>query len=202
MVSCLSLRNVRVSRVSGAIKGAHPIPIEGIARQSCVSVARGVCPYRSDLRKVYAVISGAALDEKTVLVSGIVRPRQVYLTRRSYRRRQVTRGVWHRSRCRSRRGSWGRCGSHSRRRSRRHCRRWGWSRRGSGGATTTRELERADARTPGETGRRRVILRGVPEGAVVHRINSHIAIITPTAVRARLAAGAGEHRNFSLRQGT
>src|SRR5215813_9601627 len=65
----------------------------------------------------------------------------------------------------------------------------------------SRELEAADAGAPIERGGTgRIILVGVPEGAVIDWINSQVTVISPTIHRATLAAYAGEERRFTLSQ--
>src|SRR6266446_493166 len=67
--------------------------------------------------------------------------------------------------------------------------------------TASRELEVANARPPIKSARRGIVFVGEPESAVVHRVNCHRAIITPTVGSAGLAAGAGNDSGFTLRQG-
>ena len=69
MVKRLRLGDIRVTRITGAVEGAHAVPVERVVRQSWVWVARDVCPYRIDLHKVSASIPRATLDQKTGFVS-------------------------------------------------------------------------------------------------------------------------------------
>ena len=68
MVRCLRPHNIRVGGVARTIKGAHAVPIERVARQSCVREGRDVCPYLSNLGKVGAIIPRAAFDLETGFV--------------------------------------------------------------------------------------------------------------------------------------
>ena len=59
------------------------------------------------------------------------------------------------------------------------------------------KLEVADACTPVKATSCLVVLVRVIEGAVVHRINGHIAVIAPAIGRACLATGAIEKMLFT-----
>ncbi|OQA94793.1 MAG: hypothetical protein BWY25_02671 [Chloroflexi bacterium ADurb.Bin222] len=62
------------------------------------------------------------------------------------------------------------------------------------------ETEGADARHPGGVARRRQVLLCVPEGAVVHWINAHHAVVAPAIVAAGLIAAADDQRRLGLGQ--
>src|SRR4029450_3394861 len=62
------------------------------------------------------------------------------------------------------------------------------------------ELEVPNPRPPVEAGVRRVVLLRVPVGAVVDRVDRHVAVVAPAAERVQLAAGAHEEGRLSLRQ--
>ena len=65
--------------------------------------------------------------------------------------------------------------------------------------TAGRDAEDANARVPHEgVFRHVVVLIGVPEGALVYRINRHGAIVTPAAIRSRVHARAFHNRGFRL----
>src|SRR4029078_11468975 len=65
---------------------------------------------------------------------------------------------------------------------------------------TRGDLKGADTCPPRKTGRGRVILSGVPERAIVHWIDRHVAVVGPTTVGAGLTAGSRKHGYLSLRQ--
>jgi len=69
MVKRLRLGDIRVTRITRAVKGAHAVPIEGVVCQPWIGIAGDVCPNRSDLYKVSASVPRAALDQKTGFVS-------------------------------------------------------------------------------------------------------------------------------------
>src|SRR6266481_3318723 len=72
--------NVRISGVSCRIERPHAIAIPRLGSQPSVGKTRRVYSDLSNLHKVCAAIALAALDLKTVLVSGIIRPRWINLT--------------------------------------------------------------------------------------------------------------------------
>ena len=192
MVKRLRPGNIRVSRVTRAVEGAHAISVERVVCQSWIRIGSDVWPLPNDLHKVGAIIPCAAFDQKTgprllnyPSTPGLSDLRKLpsplsYSARLARLAESALVLEW--CRCWSRRRSWS------------WCRRWSWR------PATTWELERADTCPPGKTGRGRVILRGVPESAIVHRIDCHVAVIAPTAVGAGLAAGTGKQCDFSLRQ--
>ena len=69
MVKRLRLGDIRITRITRAVKGEHAVPIEGIICQPCVGIAGDVSPNRCDLHKVSASIPRAAFDQKTAFVS-------------------------------------------------------------------------------------------------------------------------------------
>lgn len=69
MVKRLRPGNIRVSRITRAVEGAHAVPVERVVCQSYIGVARDVGSYRIDLQEVCAIIPRAAFDQKTGLVS-------------------------------------------------------------------------------------------------------------------------------------
>ena len=80
MVKGLGPGNIRITRVSSRIKGSDLVAVERVARQSAIRKTSGIRAYLRDLHKVRAVITLTTLDLKAVLVSGVVRPRQIDLT--------------------------------------------------------------------------------------------------------------------------
>lgn len=52
------------------------------------------------------------------------------------------------------------------------------------------DFERGDTRAPVKRAIGFQILRGVPESAIINRINTHVTVIAPPAQRTRLRAGA------------
>src|SRR5207249_6157862 len=143
------------------------VAIPRVARESGVAKAADIRTDLSNLRKARAAIALAALDLKAVLVVGVVRPGQVYLTCGNCRRRQVAWSIWNR---RGRR-CWCRRRSGRRRGCRRPSRRWCWRRSWRGQPTALRKLERTDARAPVEAAVRRYVFLCVPESAVVYRVH-------------------------------
>lgn len=69
MVKRLRPGNIRVPRITRAVEGAYAVSVERVVCQSWVRIARDVGSYRSDLRKVDAIIPRAAFDQKTGFVS-------------------------------------------------------------------------------------------------------------------------------------
>lgn len=65
---CLRFGNVRVGRVTGPIEGAHTVPVERVVREASIWKSSDACSYRSNLRKVGAIISCAALDTESRFV--------------------------------------------------------------------------------------------------------------------------------------
>src|SRR5262249_50846472 len=61
------------------------------------------------------------------------------------------------------------------------------------------ELERANARAPVEAAAGLQVLVGVPEGAVVHRVHRHRAVVAPAMEVTRLRAHPGLQRRLALR---
>src|ERR1044072_5247163 len=136
--------DIRVRGVARSVECADAIAIPRILRQPGIREGRNVWPCLCNLREVRAVVPRATLNTEAILVIGVIRPRQIDLSRRDGVPSQVRGSVWRRIRC----WRWGRS----------RC--WRWSR-----VTTTAggELERTYSRAPVELTRRCVILRSKPE---------------------------------------
>src|SRR6185369_6380500 len=140
----------------------HPVSIPGVIVQPRIRERRHVGPNRAYLREVSAVISRTTLNAEAGLVAGIIRPRQIDLSRGYSISRQIARRIRHR-----------------RRRRRRI-------------TTARREAERSDSRTPVELTRRRVILRSKPESTIIGRIDRQRSIVAPTTARTGLTSRSSE----------
>ena len=158
--------DIRVRGVARSVECADAIAIPRILRQPGIREGRNVWPCLCNLREVRAVVARATLNTEAILVIGVIRPRQIDLSRGDRVPSEIRGSVWRRIRC----WRWGR----------RRCRSWCWcwrrsrSRRWSRRRVTTTaggELERTDSRAPVELTRRRVILRSKPERTIIRRID-------------------------------
>ena len=72
--------SVRVARITCGVVSAYPIRISRAGRQTSIGIAVNICRYGGDLRKVTARGTGAAFNQESAFIIGIVSPQEVYLT--------------------------------------------------------------------------------------------------------------------------
>ena len=77
--------HVRERGIARSIERSHTVPITRVCREPGVRETRNVRTELRDLCKVRAVLTRTPFDPEALLVSRVVRPRQIDLSRR-YRR--------------------------------------------------------------------------------------------------------------------